>query len=69
MAQWDTQKMVEDMAVLGLNYTGLAQKSGLSVKTVAAFVQNRTQTAKAATRIALALGYSIRRYLIRQEAA
>ena len=68
-ARYDTQKMVEDMALRGLNLTALADVAGLSVKTVAAFIAGKTQTAKCGQRIALALGYSTRRYLIRQEAA
>ena len=68
-AHYDTQKLAEDMALRGLNYTSLAKAAQLSVKTVSAFVAGRVQTAKTAGKLALALGYTTRRYLIRQEAA
>lgn len=64
---YNTQKLIEDLALRGWNYTAAARETGLSVKTVAAFIQGHIQTPKTCAKLAGALGYSTRRYLIRQE--
>lgn len=60
----------EDMAAKGLDIQDLANRSGLSQRTVYRFLNDEVQTIQSARRIASALGYSVRRYLVRsQEAA
>jgi len=67
-AQFDTQRLVEDMALKGWNKQGLARRARLSDMTVIRFLRGEQQTAKTAKKIAAALGHSIRRYLISTQA-
>lgn len=60
---FDAAKMVGDMTAKGWEITRLAAESHLSHMTVRRFLDGSVQTTKTATRIAGALGYSIRRYL------
>ncbi len=68
-ARFDGQKMAEDMALRGWMRSDLAAAAGLTSKTVSAFLDGHIQTPKVALKLSVALGYSTRRYLIRQEAA
>jgi transcriptional regulator with XRE-family HTH domain len=63
--------MAEDMAVAGMNKADLAIKAAVSDMTVIRFLRGERQTNRTAKKLAKALGYSVRRYLVRstQEAA
>lgn len=65
---YDTAKMQGDMAERGWLNTDLARVAGVSDMTVTRFLRGEQQTARTAKKLAEALGYSIRRYLIRSEA-
>lgn len=55
----------EDMASKGWLQTDLARAAGVSDMTVTRFLRGEFQTARTAQKLAKALGYSVRRYLIR----
>lgn len=59
---WNVERITGDMALKGWNTSALARAAGISHKTVDRFLNGDVQTAKTAARIAVALGYSPRRY-------
>jgi len=61
---FDTVRMRDDMALRGWMMGDLARASSLSHWTVSKFLSGRCQTAKVAAKLAHALGFSTRRYLI-----
>lgn len=67
--KFDTQRLLEDMALRGWEQKDLAAASGLSAMTISRFLRAESQTVKAATRIAGGMGYAIRRYLVTRRAA
>lgn len=69
--EFNAQLMAEDMAVKGWNKLELANRAGVADMTVIRFLRGESQTAQTAKKLAKALGYSIRRYLIslREEAS
>jgi transcriptional regulator with XRE-family HTH domain len=69
--RYDVARIREDMAIRGWLPTELARRSGLSDQTISRFLRGDGQTAPTAKRIAKALGFGVRRYLIsaRQEAS
>lgn len=68
-ARYDAAKMVHDMATKGWLPTDLARAAGVSDMTVSRFLKNEIQTERAADKLARALGYSPRRYLLSVETA
>jgi transcriptional regulator with XRE-family HTH domain len=62
--QFDTQRLAEDMAIKGWNKLQLANHAGVADMTVIRFLRGESQTAATCKKLAKALGYSIRRYLI-----
>lgn len=66
---FDTQRLVEDMALRGWEQKDLAAASGLSVMTISRFIRSERQTVKTAARIAHGMGYAVRRYLVTRRAA
>ena len=56
--------MAEDLALKGWSMVDLARKAGVADMTVIRFLRGERQTAKSARKLAKALGYSVRRYLI-----
>jgi hypothetical protein len=62
--RYDTDRMVEDIALKGWLPIDLARKARVADMTVYRFLDGRSQTAPIAKKLARALGYSIRRYLI-----
>jgi plasmid maintenance system antidote protein VapI len=52
-----------DMANRGWMATDLARAAGVSEVTVSRFLNEQTNTAKTAAKLAAALGYSVRRYV------
>lgn len=56
--------MAEDAALKGWTKREFAEKAGVTDMTVIRFLRGDVQTAKAAKKLAGALGYSVRRYLI-----
>lgn len=63
-AAFDVQVMVEDMTVKGWTKLELAKRAGVSDMTVIRFLRGERQTAPTAKRLARALGWSVRRYLV-----
>jgi transcriptional regulator with XRE-family HTH domain len=68
---YDISRMREDIALKGWMPSDLARKARVSGMTVSRFLRSEAQTARTAAKLAKALGYSVRRYLIseRQEVA
>ncbi len=62
--RFDTPRLVTDMAARGWQATDLARIAGVSDKTVSRFLRSEIQTAPTAQKLATALGYTVRRYLI-----
>ena len=67
-ARYDARKMAHDMALRGWNATDLARAANVSNMTVSRFLNADTQTERGADKLARALGYTPRRYLIGVEA-
>jgi len=61
--------MVSDMAIKGWMPTDLARTAGVSDMSVSRFLKGETQTERMAERLARALGYGPRRYLLGVETA
>lgn len=68
-ARWNVALLRDDMDGLGMLPIDLARKTGLSHMTVGRFFSGERQTARTAKKLAKALGYSIRRYLITERQA
>jgi len=62
--QFDSQRMAEDMALKGWTKLELAKRARVADMTVIRFLRGERQTAPTAKKLARALGYSVRRYLI-----
>lgn len=62
--EFNSQLMAEDMAVKGWNKLDLAKRARVADMTVIRFLRGDNQTAATAKKLARALGYSVRRYLI-----
>jgi transcriptional regulator with XRE-family HTH domain len=62
--EFNAQLMAEDMAIKGWNKLDLAKKARVADMTVIRFLRGESQTAPTAKKLARALGYSVRRYLI-----
>lgn len=67
-ASYDVARLTADMALRGWNGSDLAREANISHMTVSRFMRGEAQTAKTAKKLALALGYSVRRYLMTQQA-
>lgn len=63
--QFDIALMQEDMAARGWLAVDLSRRAGVSHMTVGRFFSEERQTARTAKKIAVALGYSLSRYLVR----
>ena len=61
---YDVARLQDDMAAKGWMAIDLARKAKVSHMTVSRFLSGERQTARMAKRLAEALGYSVRRYLI-----
>ncbi len=61
---FNTDLMVEDMTAKGWLPTDLAKEAEVSDMTISRFLRGHTQTARTAGKIAAALGYTTRRYLL-----
>ncbi len=66
---YDTHRLATDMAERGWMATDLARVANVSDRTVSRFLRGESQTAPTAKKLAEALGFSVRRYLLssRQE--
>jgi len=62
--RYNVERMVADMALKGWIATDLARAANLSNITVSRFLRCERQNARTAERLARALGYSPRRYLM-----
>ena len=61
---YNTQRMVEDMAIKGWTKLDLAKRARVADMTVIRFLRGDQQTAPTAKKLAKALGYSVRRYIV-----
>lgn len=64
VVRFNTQLMAEDMAIHGLSKLDLARRARVADMTVIRFLRGERQTAKTAKKLARALGYSVRRYVV-----
>lgn len=62
--RYSADRLAADIAKRGLRATDLARLAGVSDKTVSRFLRAEVQTAPMAKRLAEALGYSVRRYVL-----
>lgn len=62
--RFDAQRLAEDMALKGWNKGDMAARAGVADMTVIRFLRGERQTASTAKKLAAALGYSVRRYVI-----
>jgi lambda repressor-like predicted transcriptional regulator len=62
--EYNVRTILEDMAARGWMNRDLAREAGLGTATISRFLNGEAQTAKAAKKIATALGRSVRRYLV-----
>lgn len=67
--RYDVERMETDMALKGWVAADLSRASGVSAMTVSRFMAGHTQTPRVAMKLAGALGYSVRRYLVSQRRA
>ena len=68
-ATYDIARLAEDMAARGWLPAELARRAGVSKMTVSRVLRQAAQTAPTMAKLADALGYSTRRYLISKRAA
>jgi len=66
---FDVERMLDDMAIRGWLAIDLARAAGVADMTVYRFLRREAQTNKTAKKLAEALGFSVRRYLISAKAA
>jgi transcriptional regulator with XRE-family HTH domain len=65
--RFDVAQMQQDIAAKGWQPADLADRAGVARSTVSRFLNGEFQTARMAKRLAEALGYSVRRYIVRNE--
>lgn len=67
--RFDGRRVAEDMASLGWQANDLARKvrPQVATSTITRFINGESQTAPMAKRIAKALGYHVRRYIVSSE--
>ncbi len=61
---YDVDRLAEDIALKGWMASDMARAADVSASTVSLFLNGKHQTAKTAAKLARALGYSVRRYLV-----
>lgn len=61
---YDVQLLATDMAAKGWLKLDLARAAGVADMTVIRFLRGEQRTARTAKKLAKALGYSVRRYLV-----
>ncbi len=66
--RFDVPRMVNDMAERGWVATDLARAADVSDMTVSRFLRGTRQTATTAKKLASAMGYSVRRYVVSRAA-
>lgn len=64
IVRFNVQLIAEDMAAKGWAKLDLATKAAVSDMTVIRFLRGEVQTARTAKKLARALGFSVRRYLV-----
>jgi transcriptional regulator with XRE-family HTH domain len=62
--RFDLAQLAADMAARGWGATDLARRAKVSDSTVSRFFNGDHQTAKTMKKLAVALGYSVRRYVL-----
>lgn len=67
--RFDVAQMQADLDARGWQPTDLADRAGVAASTVSRFFSGEIQTARTAKKLAEALGYSLRRYLLRKAVA
>lgn len=63
-SRFDTKRLQSDMDSKGWLPVDLAREAGISHMTVHRFLSGERQTARMLKRMAVALGYSVRRYVV-----
>lgn len=66
---YDVALMRDDMAAKGWNASDLARRAEVSDMAVSRFLRKERQTARMAKKLASALNYSVRRYLVSAKVA
>jgi transcriptional regulator with XRE-family HTH domain len=66
---YDRDRMRRDMASLGWAGVDLARAADVSQPTVSAFLNGNRKSPRTAAKLAAALGYSVRRYILPRKAA
>lgn len=61
---YDTERIREDISLRGWLQNDLARAAGVSPQVISYFMSGKVQTARTAGKVAMALGYTVRRYLI-----
>jgi transcriptional regulator with XRE-family HTH domain len=61
---YDVALIIEDMSLKGWLASHLAHRARVSEITISRFLRGEVQTAPTAKKIAIALGHTVRRYLI-----
>lgn len=67
--RFDTDRLAADLAARGWLKSDLSARAKVSPMTVTRFFRGEFQTARVAAKLAKALGFSIRRYLLTGRAA
>lgn len=62
--RFDAELMASDMAKKGWMQSDMATAAGVASSTVGRFLSGKFQTTRTAVKLAKALGYSVRRYLV-----
>ncbi|HYE86529.1 MAG TPA: helix-turn-helix transcriptional regulator [Vicinamibacterales bacterium] len=62
--RYDVGRLLDDIALRGWQPADLADRAGVARSTVSRFLSGDFQTARTAKKLADALGYSVRRYLV-----
>ena len=62
---FDSGLLAEDVAAKGWQPADLAIRAGVARSSVSRFLSGDYQTARMAAKLAAALGYSVRRYIVR----
>lgn len=65
--RYNVTRLAEDMAERGWLATDLARIAGMSDRQVSRFLRGEVQTAKTAKKLAHAMGYSPKRYVVRSQ--
>ena len=63
-AQFDTARLLQDLAEKGWQPADLADRAGVARSTVSRFLSGELQTNRMGKRLAETIGYSVKRYIV-----